>query len=129
LTDFDRRLFLPRIFSGTASGQFLRPAASRLLLSRFLPNGTGPSHKAPARFGSSGLSAGRPELAHSGIRRKMGREKRERLMSYLNSVTIIGFVGADPEQLFVGARSKSDKREQQRGKFPGLSPTWKGSHW
>ena len=41
---------------GTASGQFLRPAASRLLLSRFLPNSTGPSHKAPARLGSSGLS-------------------------------------------------------------------------
>jgi len=39
-----------------ASGQFLRPAASRLLLSRFLPNRTGPSHKAPARLGSSGLS-------------------------------------------------------------------------
>src|SRR5438270_7170454 len=49
-------LFLPHIFLGTASGQFLRPAASRLLLSRFLPNGTGPSHKAPARLGSSGLS-------------------------------------------------------------------------
>src|SRR2546426_7362134 len=49
-------LFLPHIFSGTASGQFLRPAASRLLLSRFLLNGTGPSHKAAARLGSSGLS-------------------------------------------------------------------------
>ena len=30
-------LFLPRIFLGTASGQFLRPAASRLLLSRLRP--------------------------------------------------------------------------------------------
>src|SRR6202007_185714 len=30
-------LFLPLIFSGTASGKFLRPAASGLLLSRFLP--------------------------------------------------------------------------------------------
>src|SRR5437667_9239743 len=49
-------LFLPHIFLGTASGQFLRPAASRLLLSWFLPKGTGPSHKAPARLGSSGLS-------------------------------------------------------------------------
>jgi len=28
----------------------------------------------------------------------MGQEKGEKLMSYLNSVTIIGFVGADPEQ-------------------------------
>jgi hypothetical protein len=32
-------LFLPHISLGTASGQFLRPVASRLLLSRFLPNG------------------------------------------------------------------------------------------
>jgi hypothetical protein len=30
----------------------LRPAASRLLLSRFPPNSAGPSHKAAARFGS-----------------------------------------------------------------------------
>jgi hypothetical protein len=30
-------LFLPVIFLGTASDSFLRPAASRLLLSRFLP--------------------------------------------------------------------------------------------
>jgi hypothetical protein len=43
LTDFDRCLFLPRTFLGTASGQFLRPAASWLLLSWFLPNDTGPS--------------------------------------------------------------------------------------
>jgi single-stranded DNA-binding protein len=28
----------------------------------------------------------------------MGQEKGEQFMSYLNSVTIIGFVGADPEQ-------------------------------
>src|SRR4029077_12690200 len=28
----------------------------------------------------------------------MGHEKGEKFMSYLNSVTIIGFVGADPEQ-------------------------------
>src|SRR5437016_8915264 len=53
---FGKCLFLPLIFPGTASGQFLRPAASRLLLSRFLPNHTGPSHKASARLGSSGLS-------------------------------------------------------------------------
>jgi hypothetical protein len=30
-------LFLSRIFLGTASGKFLRPAASRLLLSQFRP--------------------------------------------------------------------------------------------
>src|SRR5712672_3620451 len=29
----------------------------------------------------------------------MGQEKGEKFMSYLNSVTIIGFVGGDPEQL------------------------------
>jgi hypothetical protein len=84
-------LFLPRIFLGTTSGQFPRSAASRLLLSRFLPNGTGPSHKAAARFGSSGLSL-------LGAPGKWGKKKGEKFMSYLNSVTIIGFVGADPEQ-------------------------------
>src|SRR5258705_1174654 len=60
----------------TASGQFLRPAASRLLLSRFLLNGTGPSHKAPARLGSSGLSL-------RGAPGKWGKKKGEKLMSYL----------------------------------------------
>src|SRR5437667_12870772 len=69
------RLFLSRMFLGTASGQFPRPAASRLLLSRFLPNNTGPSHKAPARLGSSGLS-----LLGA---RKMGQETGEKFMSYL----------------------------------------------
>src|SRR5437763_15457172 len=69
-------LFLPLLFLGTASGQFLRPAASRLLLSRFLPNGTGPSHKAPGRLGSSGLSLlGAPE--------KWGKKKENKFMSYL----------------------------------------------
>src|SRR6266513_4801578 len=53
-------------------------------------NGTGPSHKAPARLGSSGLSL----LCAPGN----GAEKGDIFMSYLNSVTIIGFVGADPEQ-------------------------------
>src|SRR5207249_1746632 len=84
-------LFLPLIFLGTASGQFLRPAASRLLLSRFLPNGTGPSHKASACLGSSGLSL-------LGAPGKWGKKKEINFMSYLNSATIIGFVGADPEQ-------------------------------
>src|SRR5260370_35480584 len=63
-------LFLPLIFLGTASGQFLRPAASRLLLSRFLPKGTGSSHKAPARLGSSGLSL-------LGAPRKWGKKKEK----------------------------------------------------
>jgi hypothetical protein len=40
----------------TASGQFLRPAASRLLLSRFLPNSAVPSQNAAARLGSSSHS-------------------------------------------------------------------------
>jgi hypothetical protein len=34
-------LFLPLLFLGTASGEFLRPAGSRLLLSRFLPRNLG----------------------------------------------------------------------------------------
>src|SRR6266567_8338178 len=71
-----RSLFLPILFLGTASGQFLRPAASRLLLSRFLPNGTGPSHKAPTRLGSSGLSL-------SGAPGKWGKKKEKKFMSYL----------------------------------------------
>src|ERR1700682_410993 len=54
-------------------------------------NVAGPSHKAPARLGSSGL-------ALLGASRKWGRKKGKNKMSYLNSVTIIGFVGADPEQ-------------------------------
>src|SRR6266576_5469239 len=56
-------LFLPLIFLGTASGQFLRPAASRLLLSV-------PPHKAPARLGSSGLS-------RLGAPRKWGKKKEK----------------------------------------------------
>jgi single-strand DNA-binding protein len=28
----------------------------------------------------------------------MGQEKGEKIMSYLNSVTLVGFVGSDPEQ-------------------------------
>ena len=71
-----RNLFLPRIFSGTASGQFLRPAASRLLLSRFLPQRHRSSHKAPARLGSSGLSL-------LGAPRKWGQKKEIQNMSYL----------------------------------------------
>jgi hypothetical protein len=54
----------------------MRPAASRVLLSRLLLNGTGPSHKAPARLGSSGLSL----MSAPG---KMGQEKGEKFMSYL----------------------------------------------
>src|SRR2546429_5466464 len=37
VTDFHSCPFLPLIFLGTASGQFLRPAHSRLLLFRLLP--------------------------------------------------------------------------------------------
>jgi single stranded DNA-binding protein len=77
---------------GTASGQLLRPAASRALLSRFLPNSIGPSHKAPTRLGSSGLSL----LSAPG---KWGKKKEKNsAMSYLNSITLVGFVGSDPEQ-------------------------------
>ena len=50
----------------------------------------GPSHKAAARFGSRSLSL-------LGAPRKWGRKRRNNHV-YLNSVTIIGFVGADPEQ-------------------------------
>jgi len=78
LTAFGKlAFFLPRIFLGTASGQFLRPAASRLLLSRFLPKRTGPSHKAPARLRSRGLSL-------LGAPGKWGKKKEKNsTMSYL----------------------------------------------
>ena len=36
-TEFRQPPFFATLFLGTASGQFLRPAASRLLLSRFRP--------------------------------------------------------------------------------------------
>jgi hypothetical protein len=48
--------------------------------------------------------------------RKMGQEKGEKFMSYLNSLTIIGFVGADPEQLYGSARMKRDKRGTTTGR-------------
>ena len=43
-------------FPGHCFGPIPAPGSFAALLSRFLPNGTGPSHKAPARLGSSGLS-------------------------------------------------------------------------
>src|SRR6266568_7354269 len=51
-------------------------------------NCTVPSHKAAARFGSSGLSL-------FGASEKWGKKGDSKC---LTSVTIIGFVGADPEQ-------------------------------
>ena len=53
-------------------------------------NGTGPSHKAPARLESSSLSL----LSAPG---KWGK-KKEKNSCLTYSVTIIGLVGADPEQ-------------------------------
>src|SRR6266699_4216283 len=50
----------------------------------------GPSYKAAARFGSRSPRFWVPQ--------KNGAEKGDISMSYLNSVTIVGFVGADPEQ-------------------------------
>src|SRR5258708_5479859 len=50
-----------------------------------------PSHKAAACLGSRSPRFWVPQ--------KNGAEKGDIFMSYLNSVTIIGFVGADPEQL------------------------------
>src|SRR5712692_2696361 len=49
-----------------------------------------PSHKAAARFGSSSC--------RFWVLQKNGAEKGDIFMAYLNSVTIVGFVGADPEQ-------------------------------
>ena len=41
------RLSSPRVFRSPASGQFLRPAASRLLVSRYLPSSTSPWEQQP----------------------------------------------------------------------------------
>jgi len=62
------------------------------------------SQKAPARLGSSSLSL-------SGAQEN-GARKRKKFMSYLNSVTIIGFVGADPEE--------RQARNNNGGKFTEL---------
>jgi len=52
----------------------------------------GPSHKAAA---SLRLHAPSRSLVPQ---RKRGRKKGKKKMSYLNSVTLVGFVGSDPEQ-------------------------------
>src|ERR1700719_148786 len=68
-------LFLPRIFLGTASGQFLRPAASRLLLSRFRPYTVGfPPGKQPLALEAAALAFGCP--------RKMGQKKRKQNVTW-----------------------------------------------
>jgi hypothetical protein len=68
------------------------PAASRLLLSRFRPYPIGfPPIKQPLALEAAALASGCPK--------KMGQEKGENsAMSYLNSITLVGFVGSDPEQ-------------------------------
>src|SRR6266481_8613635 len=64
------------MFLGTASGQFLRPAASRLLLSRFRPYPIWvPSDKAAVRFGSRSHRFWVPQ--------QNGAEKGDIFMSYL----------------------------------------------
>jgi len=69
-----------------------RPDASEMAKPSFKShNFLGPSHKAAARFGSR---------SHSllGAPRKWGK-KKEKIQSCLtNSITLVGFVGADPEQ-------------------------------
>jgi single stranded DNA-binding protein len=82
--------FSPFLFLGTASGSFLRPAASRLLLSRFLPENMGSLPEC-----SRSLWKQKPSLL--GASGKRGKKRRNK-MSYLNSVTLVGFVGSDPEQ-------------------------------
>src|SRR5882724_11423302 len=54
-------------------------------------NSLGPSQNAAARFGSRSLSL-------LGAPGKWGKKKEIQKMSYLNSVTLVGFVGSDPEQ-------------------------------
>jgi hypothetical protein len=83
-------LFLLPIFLGTASGQFLRPAASRLLLSRFRPYTIGfPPIKQPLALEA--------EATRFWVPRENGARKR-RKFSYVLPITLVGFVGSDPEQ-------------------------------
>src|SRR5256885_1409702 len=67
---FSRPAFFCPIFLGTASGQFLRPAASRPLLSRFRPYTTigFPPIKQPLALEAAALAFGCPE--------KWGRKRR-----------------------------------------------------
>ena len=51
-----------------------------------------PFHKAAARFGS------RSHSLLGGPKRKWGKKKKKIQLCLINSVTIIGFVGADREQ-------------------------------
>jgi hypothetical protein len=76
-SQFSRPTFFSRSFFWTASGQFLRPAAS-WLLSRFRP-----------------YTIGFPPIKQENGERK--RRKFSYVLS-MNSIMIIGFVGADPEQ-------------------------------
>jgi hypothetical protein len=69
-------LFLPLFFLGTASGEFLRPAASRLLLSRFLPRITRvPPGMQPLALGAAALAFG--------CLRKMGQKKEKHMYLYV----------------------------------------------
>src|SRR5882724_482444 len=75
---------------GTASGQFLRPAASRLCFHGSSRTAQVPPIKRPLALGAAASRVWVPQ--------ENGARKRRKFMSYLNSVTIIGFVGSDPEQ-------------------------------
>src|SRR6267142_4191994 len=87
---------MPRISLATASGQSLRPAPSRLLLSRFLPTNL---LKKRRRFlvslPKSSRSLWEQHPLASGCLRKMGQEKGEKSCTY--SVRLVGFVGKDAE--------------------------------
>jgi hypothetical protein len=72
LAESSRLTFFHRSFSwATASGQFLRPAASRLLLSGFLPNSVGPSIKQPFALGAAASRFWVPQENGARKRRKI----------------------------------------------------------
>jgi hypothetical protein len=52
-------------------------------------------YRVPPKLSSRSLWKKQPSLL---VTRESGAEKDEKFMSYLNSVTIIGFVGANPKQ-------------------------------
>jgi hypothetical protein len=79
LTDFETPFFLPHIFLGTASGQFLHPAASRLLLSGFRPYSIGfPPIKQPLSLGQA-------------VEKESERGKKKQILRYAPFEAPFGF--------------------------------------
>src|SRR2546422_996938 len=86
-------LSLPYFLWAHRSGNSSPLRPTRLLLYRFRPQ----QHWVPSNKADASLRLQAPSLSLV-PQRKQGRKKGKNKMSYLNSVTLVGFVGADPEQ-------------------------------